>query len=181
LEESVVHFSQEGNVMGPKTTENLKAAFAGESQAHMKYMIFADKAEKEGLRNIARLFSAVSFAERVHATAHHNVVFGVKPTGENLDSAVAGETYEVKTMYPEFRAAAEKEGEQGALTTIRFAIEAEKIHAKLYARAKEAATSGKDLAIGSIHICSVCGHTTEEGAPDQCPVCGARKEMFRKF
>ena len=99
--------------MGPKTTENLKAAFAGESQAHMRYMIFADKAEKEGLRNIARLFSAVSFAERVHATAHHNVVFGVKPTAENLDSAVAGETYEVEKMYPEFHADAEKEGGAG--------------------------------------------------------------------
>jgi rubrerythrin len=178
---SVDHFSQEGILMGPKTTENLKAAFAGESQAHMKYMIFADKAEKEGLRNIARLFSAVSFAERVHATAHHNVVFGVKPTAENLDSAVAGETYEVETMYPEFRAAAEKEGEQGALTTIRYAIEAEKIHAKLYARAKAAAASGKDLPIGNIQICSVCGHTTEGEAPDHCPVCGAGKEMFRKF
>jgi rubrerythrin len=175
------HFQQEGNIMGPKTTENLKAAFAGESQAHMKYMIFADKAEKEGLRNIARLFSAVSFAERVHATAHHNVVFGIKSTAENLDTAVAGETFEVEKMYPEFRAAAEKEGEQGALTTIRYAIEAEKIHAKLYARAKEASAAGKDLAIGDIHICPVCGHTTEEGAPDQCPVCGARKEMFRKF
>jgi rubrerythrin len=167
--------------MGPKTTENLKAAFAGESQAHMKYMIFADKAEKEGLRNIARLFSAVSFAERVHATAHHNVVFGIKPTANNLETAIGGETYEVETMYPDFRAAAEKEGEQGALTTIRFALEAEKIHAKLYARAKAAAAGGKDLAIGDIFICSVCGHTTEDGAPDNCPVCGAKKEMFRKF
>ena len=167
--------------MGPKTTENLKAAFAGESQAHMKYMIFADKAEKEGFRNIARLFSAVSFAERVHATAHHNVVFGVKPTSNNLETAIGGETYEVETMYPDFRAAAEKEGEQGALTTIRFAFEAEKIHAKLYARAKAAAAGGKDLAIGDIFICSVCGHTTEGGAPDTCPVCGAKKEMFRKF
>ena len=179
--ESVDPFSQEGTIMGPKTTENLKAAFAGESQAHMKYMIFADKAEKEGLRNIARLFSAVSFAERVHATAHHNVVFGATSTSENLDAAVAGETYEVEKMYPEFRAAAEKEGEQGALRTIRYAFEAEKIHAKLYARAKEAAASGKDLPIGEIHICSVCGHTTEGGAPDRCPVCGAGKEMFRRF
>lgn len=167
--------------MGPKTTENLKAAFAGESQAHMKYLIFSDKAEKDGFRNIARLFSAVSFAERVHATAHHNVVFGVKPTANNLETAVGGENYEVQTMYPDFRAAAEKEGEKGALTTIRFAFEAEKIHANLYARAKEAVASGKDLPIGEIHICSVCGHTTEDGAPDTCPVCGAKKEMFRKF
>ena len=85
------------------------------------------------------------------------------------------------SMYPDFRAAAEKEGEQGALTTIRFAFEAEKIHAKLYARAKDAAASGKDLPIGEIHICSVCGHTTEDGAPDACPVCGAGKGKFRKF
>ncbi len=167
--------------MGPKTTENLKAAFAGESQAHMKYLIFSDKAEKDGFGNIARLFSAISFAERVHATAHHNVVFGVKPTANNLEAALGGENYEVQTMYPDFQAAAEKEGEKGALTTIRFAFEAEKIHANLYARAKEAAASGKDLPIGEIHICSVCGHTTEDGAPDTCPVCGARKEMFRKF
>ena len=159
--------------MGPKTTENLKAAFAGESQAHMKYMIFADKAEKEGLRNIARLFSAVSFAERVHAAAHHDVVFGVKSTAENLGTAVAGETYEVETMYPEFRTDADKEKEKDALRTIRYALEAEKIHAKLYARAKDAAASGKDLAVGTIHICPVCGHTTEGGAPDRCPVCGA--------
>ena len=108
-------------------------------------------------------------------------MFGVKPTAENLVTAVAGETYEVETMYPEFRADAEKEGEKGALTTIRFAYEAEKIHARLYARAKEAAASGKDLPIGDIYICPVCGHTTEGGAPDRCPVCGAAKEMFRKF
>ena len=76
--------------MGPKTTENLKAAFAGESQAHMKYLIFSDKAEKEGFGNIARLFSAISFAERVHASAHHNVVFGVKPTASNLETAPGG-------------------------------------------------------------------------------------------
>jgi rubrerythrin len=167
--------------MGPKTVENLKAAFAGESQAHMKYMIFADKAEQEGLRNIARLFSAVSFAERVHATAHHGVVFGIRPTTENLDAALAGEVYEVEKMYPEFRAAAEAEGEHAAVNAIRYAVEAEKIHAGLYARAKQAAASGKDLPIGDVHVCPVCGHTAEGGAPDRCPVCGTKKEMFRKF
>jgi len=167
--------------MGPKTTENLKAAFAGESQAHMRYLIFSDKAEKDGLRNIARLFSAISFAERVHATAHHNVVFGIQPTTDNLETAIGGENYEVKTMYPDFQKAAEKEGEKGALTTIRFALEAEKIHAAMYARAKQSAAAGKDLAIGDIYICPVCGHTAEGSAPDVCPVCGAKKEMFRKF
>ena len=167
--------------MKPKTEQNLKAAFAGESQAHMKYLVFADKAAKDGFSNIARLFTAVSFAERVHATTHHNVVFGVKPTVDNLATAIGGEKYEVDTMYPEFRAAAEQEGEAGALTSIRFALEAEKIHAVMYARAKEAAASGKDFAVGAIFVCPVCGHTAEGSAPDPCPVCGAKKESFRKF
>ncbi len=167
--------------MGPKTTENLKAAFAGESQAHMKYIAFADKAEREGLKNIARLFSAVSFAERVHATTHLRVLQGLPPTTDSLDMAIAGENYEVDTMYPAFRADAENEGEKAALQSIRFALEAEKIHAKLYARAKEAAAAGKDFAIGDIFICPVCGHTTEGSAPESCPICGAKGSAFRKF
>ncbi len=167
--------------MGPKTAENLKAAFAGESQAHMKYIAFADKAEKEGLKNIARLFTAVSFAERVHAIAHLRVLQGLPPTTASLDAAIAGENYEVQTMYPGFRADAEAEKEQGALQSIRFALEAEKIHAKMYARAKEAAAAGKDLAVGDIFICPVCGHTAEGHAPDACPVCGAKGATFRKF
>jgi rubrerythrin len=167
--------------MGPKTTENLKAAFAGESQAHMKYIAFSEKAKKEGLPNIARLFQAVSYAEQVHAIAHYNVVTGVKSTADNLETAIGGENYEVNTMYPDFRKDAEKEGEKGALTTIRFALEAEKIHAVMYGRAKQSAAAGKDLQIGDIYICPVCGHTAEGNAPESCPVCGAKKDSFRKF
>lgn len=167
--------------MGEKTTENLKAAFAGESQAHMKYLAFADAAEKEGFRNIARLFNAVSFAERVHALGHHNVLSGKTSTTGNLETAVGGETYEVNEMYPGFIATADAEGQKAASMAFRFAIEAEKLHAVLYARAKDAAAAGKDFGIGDIQVCPVCGHTVEGGAPDKCPVCGAKKEMFRRF
>lgn len=167
--------------MAGKTKENLSAAFAGESQAHMKYLIFADAAAKEGLQNISRLFSAVSFAERVHAAGHFRVLAGAGATAANLEKAVAGETYEVNEMYPGFIAAADGEGEKAASTSFRFAIEAEKQHAALYARAKAAADSGKDLGIGVLHVCPVCGHTVEGSAPDKCPVCGARKDAFRAF
>ncbi|MBI5420180.1 MAG: rubrerythrin family protein [Deltaproteobacteria bacterium] len=167
--------------MGPKTNENLKAAFAGESQAHMKYLAFAGAAEKEGFRNIGRLFTAIAFAERVHATNHHEALFGSTPTVKNLETAVGGENYEVKDMYPPFKAAADQEGEKQASLSFHFALEAEKIHAVLYSRAKEAAASRKDFQVGDIHICSVCGHTIVGAAPDECPVCGASKEKFRKF
>lgn len=164
-----------------KTQENLKAAFAGESQAHMKYLSFADKAEKEGFRNVARLFTAIAFAEKVHATNHHRVLHGNDPTLKNLETAISGEDYEVKSMYPDFIQAAQGEKETKAIQSMHFALEAEKTHSKMYGKAKEAVKSGKDTKVGVIYVCEVCGHTVEDHAPDTCPVCNARKERFRKF
>lgn len=167
--------------MKPKTKKNLQEAFAGESQAHMKYAIFADAAKKEGFGNIGRLFTAISFAERVHARNHFGVLYGANPTTENLQSAIEGETYEVKTMYPSFQTAAKKEKEAEAIRSIHFALEAEKTHAKMYADAKRSAKAGKDIKVSSVYICPVCGHTVFGKAPDTCPVCGAKKTRFRKF
>jgi rubrerythrin len=167
--------------MKRKTKKNLQAAFAGESQAHMKYAIFSDAAKKEGFKNIGRLFAAVSFAELVHARNHYQVLHGASPTVENLQSAIGGETYEVKTMYPAFKNAAKQEKETDALRSIHFAVEAEKTHAKMYADAKRSAKAGKDIHVRSVYICSVCGHTHFGKAPDHCPVCGAPKNRFKKF
>ena len=167
--------------MKPKTKKNLQAAFAGESQAHMKYTIFADAANKEGFKNIGRLFTAISFAEKVHASNHFRVLYGVGPTTENLQSAVDGENYEVKDMYPDFKATAKKDKEPDAVRSIHFSLEAEKTHAKMYADAKRSAKAGKDIRISGVYICSVCGHTAFGKAPDNCPVCGARKNRYKKF
>lgn len=167
--------------MKPKTKKNLQAAFAGESQAHMKYGIFADAAKKEGFRNIGRLFAAISFAELVHARNHFGVLYGASPTSENLQSAIEGENYEVKTMYPSFQTTAKKDKEAEAIRSIYFALEAEKTHAKMYADAKRSAKAGKDIKVSSVHICAVCGHTVFGKAPVTCPVCGAKKTKFRKF
>ncbi len=163
------------------TKENLKSAFSGESQAHMKYLIFADKAEEEGFSNIARLFRAIAYAERVHAANHLRALNGVNLTEENLEVAIQGEDYEVQEMYPAFKTVAELQEEKQAATSMRYALEAEKIHSALYAEAKEAVKSGKDIEIGEIYICPVCGHTVVGKPPERCPICGIQGERFKGF
>ncbi len=167
--------------MKEKSEENLKNAFAGESQAHMKYMAFADKAEKENLPNIARLFRANSFAEQIHATNHLRTLSGIGKTSENLKEAIEGETYEVEQMYPSFISTAQEEQEKGAETANQWALEAEKVHAGLYQKAKAAVDNGQDMEFMPLHVCQVCGFTVEGEAPEKCPVCGSPKDKFSRF
>ena len=167
--------------MKKMTEENVKGAFAGESQAHMKYIAFADAAEKEKLANIARLFRANSFAEQIHAANHLRTLSGIKKTAENLQAAIEGETFEVTEMYPAYIKVAEDQGEKTAVMWFNAALVAEKIHAGLYKRAKESVDKGRDLDYFPVQVCGVCGFTAEGEAPDKCPVCGAPKEKFVKF
>ena len=167
--------------MRKMTQANLEAAFAGESQAHMKYAIFADKAEKEGYPEVARLFHAISYAERVHATNHLRELGGIGDTVANLAAAMDGENYENTEMYPAFDAVAKLQEEKGALRSIHYALEAEKIHEAMYGQAKEAVKAGNDIKAAPVFICPVCGHTAIGEAPDKCPVCGLLKKKYRKF
>lgn len=167
--------------MRKMTEENLRAAFAGESQAHMRYLIFAEVAEKEGKPNIARLFRAIAYAEQVHATSYLRELAGIKGTPENLAEAIAGETFEVEEMYPAYDAVAELQGEKGAKRSVHYALEAEKIHAAMYQKAREAAQGGRDLELGTVYICPVCGYTVEGEVPEYCPVCGAPAISLRPF
>lgn len=167
--------------MERKTEGNLKSAFAGESQAHMKYLNFAQKAESEGKPNVARLFRAVSLAEQYHASAHLRVLGGVGNTSENLAAALAGEKFEVVEMYPGYIAIATEQGEKQAQRSMTWALEAEKVHAGLYARARAAAEEGQDVTLGKVYVCGVCGWTGEGEAPDKCPLCGAPAAKFVTF
>lgn len=167
--------------MRKMTEDSLKSAFAGESQAHMRYLIFAEVAEKEGRPNLARLFRAIADAEKVHATNHLNALSLVKESSSNLQVGIDGENYEIEEMYPAYNAIAELQNESGAKRSIHYALEAEKIHSALYQKAKQAVDSGKDIEIGDIYICQVCGHTVDGSAPDRCPICGATKDKFKKF
>ena len=167
--------------MKEKSKKNLEDAFAGESQAHMKYKAFGDKAEKENLPNVARLFRANSHAEQIHATNHLRTLSGIQSSAENLNAAIEGETYEVDEMYPAFIQDSKDEQESAAERMNMWALAAEKVHANLYKKAKAAVDNGQDVDLGPIHVCQVCGFTMEGEAPDLCPVCGTPKEKFTKF
>jgi len=166
--------------MGEMSRRFLSEAFAGESQAHMKYLIFASRAREEGFENVARLFEAIAFAELVHARNHLEALGEVGETKENLVTAINGENWEVEEMYPAYNAVAELQNDNRAKRSIRFAIEVEKIHSAMYTKAKQAVENGKDIEIGEIYICEVCGYTTDTKI-DRCPVCGAGFDRFRKF
>jgi rubrerythrin len=167
--------------MRKMTEENLKSAFAGESQAHMRYLIFADKAEKEGLPNVARLFRAIAYAERVHATNHYSTLSIIRGSSENLQVAIDGENYESNEMYPAFNAVAKLQEERNAQRSTDWALQAEKVHAGMYQRAKQAVDNNEDVKLGPIYICELCGFTVEGEAPNRCPICGAPKDKFRAF
>jgi rubrerythrin len=167
--------------MKTETENNLKDAFAGESQAHMRYLSFAARARKDGFGNVGRLFDAASFAEQVHASNHLNALTGVGETSANLAAAYTGEDYEITDMYPSFIGVAKDQGEKAAETSMHYALEAEKRHRELYQRAKEAVGGGGDLQLGALSVCGNCGYTTDSEPPAKCPVCGADRGVFGAF
>lgn len=161
-----------------KTIDDLKAAFAGESQANRSYLAFAKKADEEGYAQVAKLFRAAAAAETVHALNHFRALGNVKATAENLKAAIAGENHEVVEMYPEFIQDAEREGDKKALASFRWAWEVEKVHETLYREALEGL--GKEKEPFDYYVCQVCGYTHEETAPDKCPVCNAPSSRFER-
>ena len=161
-----------------KTDENLKAAFAGESQANRKYLAFAKKADEEGYPQIAKLFRAAAEAETVHALNHLNVMAGVKSTADNVEAAINGETYEFQKMYPEFIEAAKKDANKNAAMSFDSANKVEQVHANLYKKAQDTLKNKKDLPKADLHVCPVCGNTFEGSVPDVCPICGTPKAKF---
>ena len=159
-----------------KTDQNLQDAFAGESQANRKYLAFARQAEDEGYAQVARLFRAAAAAETIHAHNHLKGMKGVKSTKENLVAAISGESYEFQKMYPQMITDAKAEGQDYALRSFSLANEVEKVHAALYKKALE--SLGQNT-VADYYVCSVCGYTAEGEAPDDCPVCKAKKKASR--
>jgi len=160
------------------TSDNLKEAFAGESQANRKYLAFAKKAEADGYPQVARLFRAAAEAETVHAHAHFRVMGGIKNTEENLQAAIEGEGFEYQQMYPKFLDQADKEGNKPAAVSFNNALAVEEIHHGLYTEALNSVNLGSDLPVVKIFVCSVCGNTVKGEPPDRCPVCNATKDKF---
>ena len=161
----------------PTTEQNLQEAFAGESQANRKYLAFAEKADREGHPQVARLFRAAAAAETIHAHAHLRAMKGVKSTAENLKEAVSGETHEFESMYPPMIETARTEGHQAAERSFTYANAVEKVHAALYQKALDNLDRLEETAI---YVCQGCGYTCEEEPPTECPVCHAKQKVFFK-
>lgn len=159
------------------TKENLETAFAGESQAFQKYRNFADRAEKDGFPNIARLFKTAAEAERIHAGGHLASLDGVGSTAENLQAAIDGETYEYTEMYPPMLEQAQAD-KHTAVRMFAMALKAEEVHAGLYKKALEAVSQGNDLTETEFYLCPVCGHIEFGSPPENCPICGTPAERF---
>lgn len=161
-----------------KSEQNLKEAFAGESQANRKYLAFAKKADEEGYAQAARMFRAAAEAETVHALAHLRALGAVGATAENLKAAIEGETFEFKDMYPKMIAEAQEEGNKAAERSFDFANQVEKIHAELYQKVLDNLTKGEAEYV--YWVCPVCGYTCEDSYPERCPVCNAKGSRFLK-
>jgi rubrerythrin len=179
------------------TVANLLAAYEGESNAHIKYVVFAAKADAEGWHGAASLFRAAARAEEIHATNHSRVLkqlgveakhqnypAQVKSTLENLKAALAGEQYEIDTMYPGFIAEATESDIPIAKRSFTWAMEAEKTHARLYAESielveKEEMKDSWAASACDFYICAACGYTTRTPEEqERCPVCNLAFEKF---
>ena len=160
-----------------KTLENLKEAFAGESQANRKYLAFAHKADQEKKPYAARILRAAAEAETIHAHTHLKAMHGIGSTEENLKEAIEGETFEFTSMYPGMIKDAEAEGEKSALRSMTLANEAEKVHAELFKKA----LANPAQEPPKVFLCLVCGHVAEGHAPDSCPICGSKSQVYKEI
>ena len=162
-----------------RTEENLKAAFAEESQANRRYTSFAERADRDGLKQAARLFRAAAFAEEIHAKRHLVMLTGVKSTVENLQAAIEGEGYESREMYPRFGRDASAEGSKAAALNFEQTGKVEKVHEELFKTSLRAVQEGRRLEDEPYYVCQTCGNTVEGEPPERCPICGASKSVFK--
>jgi rubrerythrin len=163
-------------IKGAKTLKNLKVGFVAESQAHLRNLAFAMKAEQEGYSQVARLFRAIAEAEAVHAFNHFRLLGAASGTQENLESAFERENLAAST-YPQFIREANEEGNTSVATVLGYSRDVEKGHAKLYKKALAHTMAEEET---EYYVCQVCGYVADGVLPDVCPICGAPKEKFRK-
>ncbi len=164
-----------------KTEENIKAAFAGESQARNKYTYFAEKAREEGYHYIAKIFEETALNEMNHAKDHFKLLSGVGTTAENLEAAMSGENYEAIDMYPQFAEEAEAEGNTDAALLFKMIGKVEAHHRERYKKLLEMVQNGtvfkREKPIK--WKCSVCGFTVEgTEPPPKCPACKNPREFY---
>jgi len=175
-----------------QTIRNLNAALNGERNAHTKYLAFAQQADEEGYGAVASLFRAAAAAEEVHGNNHEKAMRAlggnpdvkvetpvVNSTRENLEAAVSGESYEYRSMYPEFISQARQGPIVPAIVTFEEALRTEEIHAKLYTEALRDLDKLQGSGHRTYYVCSVCGYTVTELNFEKCPNCLKPKDRYK--
>ena len=158
--------------------DQLREAVAEESRNREKYLAFAEQAQAEGRKQIARLFRATAQSEHIHALAEMRMGGEIRSTSENLQNAIDTEEQEYQKIYPRFLGEAMREEHGEAARLLRNILVVERNHHKIYRQALAAARGGEDLPDTPVFVCGACGNTVTGEAPDLCPVCGAAKRQF---
>ncbi len=169
------------DLKGTKTEANLKAAFAGESQARNKYSYFASQAKKDGYEQIAAIFEETAHNEKEHAKMWLKELNGIGNTAENLKAAADGENYEWTDMYDEFAKVAKEEGFDRIAYLFEAVGKIEKEHEERFKKLLENVEEGKVFEAGEVKIwkCRNCGHiVVGTKAPEICPVCSHPQAYF---
>ena len=184
----------EGVESSTETLSNLMSAIKGETQAYTKYMAFADVATSEGHIEIGNIFRAISSAELQHGDDEFSILQSFGPakrpdpdkvtpgtTKENLQTAVDGETYEYKEMYPEFYETAKKDSIYDAVRVFNFAMQAEEVHANIYADLLRNIDQIDSTKYAKLYRCPVCGNIELTTRPDSCPICSVPGSIFIEY
>ncbi len=161
-----------------KLKDALHQAYAGEAKAALRLKLYAEKAEKEGYPQIAKLFRVISFSEEIHGTRALRMLREIKDTQANLEASFESETKVAGVAYDSFIKIAEEKGDRTSSTYFSQSRDVEETHAKLY---KEAMDHFMEQRETTYYVCKVCGYVSDGVLPDVCPVCGAGKEQFVGF
>lgn len=167
---------------GSKTEQNLKIAFAGESEARNKYTFFASKAKKDGYVQIAQIFEETAANEKEHAKIWFKLLEGIGTTAENLKAAAAGENYEWTDMYATMAKEAKEEGFDHIAFLFEEVGKVEKEHEERYLKLLANVEGGIVFSRDGDMIwqCSNCGHIhVGQKAPEVCPVCAHPQAYFQ--
>jgi rubrerythrin len=160
------------------TRENALAAFAGESQAHIRYSAFSEKAVEAHYPVIATLFKAIAEAEAIHAQHFLAVLGEVRSTKKNLEAGIHAKAQEAAVTYPAYLKIAHKEKKAEAWIVFSYSIKADEEHVALFSKALAAVTEGHDLTPSSVYLCPVCGSIAIGQPPSRCPVCSVFAKKF---
>ena len=164
--------------MDEKIREALQQAYVGEAKAALRLKVYAQKAEDEGFKQIARLFRVIAFSEEIHGARALRVLKEIKTTEENLAASFESEKTVAEIAYDRFVKMAEQVGDKASLLHFSQSRDVEETHAKLYKQAMNHFMEERETVY---YVCKVCGYVADGVLQDECPVCAAKKEQFTTF